>query len=130
MNTRIIFHMLELEKSCLCNLRSKTTNQKHIKSETKKQSNWWNSCVFDWVDWRALEIVLKRIRRDHDRWMRMTKTMNGMLPTNKWLNRFNEQTDTCHHCGEVETQTHLCCCPHELKTTARKDHPVLDASTH
>jgi hypothetical protein len=61
--------------------------------------NWSDQCI-ETVDWTAYTQATGRFCT---RQIQVTKLSNDLLPTARWVNRYDKlTTDHCLHCGEIE----------------------------
>jgi hypothetical protein len=59
----------------------------------------WSSSVSATVDWLAYTQTICRFRSQH---IQNTKLCNDLLPTARWVNRYDSlTTEHCLHCGEI-----------------------------
>eukprot|EP00957_Ditylum_brightwellii_P129473 9876025-Ditylum_brightwellii.AAC.1 len=68
------------------------------------------------MDWKSFAIARKQ---NAQRTQQVVKMANGILPTNKWINRYQHScTDKCPLChAEIKMRDHLLCCPSSLSKT-------------
>jgi hypothetical protein len=70
------------------------------------------------VDWTAYTQTISRFRNQR---IQITKLCNDLLPTARWVNRYESlTTEHCIHCGKIEDRDHIIQCSHEPHNSWRK----------
>jgi hypothetical protein len=78
----------------------------------------WNPSVASTVDWAAYTQTIGRFRSQR---IQITKLCNDLLPTARWVNRYDSLTTKhCIHCGEVEDRDHIIVCVFEPRKRWRQ----------
>jgi hypothetical protein len=84
----------------------------------QKRFQWTDACV-DNIDWLA---YTQAIGRFSTRQIQITKLCNDLLPTARWVNRYDLlTTSNCFHCGKSEDRDHILRCKHVTRAQWQND---------
>lgn len=104
------------------NVVIEVTTEEDSENEMTHQCEWQHRCVFDWVDWDAMELAAEKLKKqDCDRWLRTTKMMNDLLHADVWSEQCAGAELKCFDCGLMEHQRHMLLCRHEGRQEHRED---------
>ena len=79
----------------------------------------WNASISDTIDWQAYTQTIGRFRTQRTQ---ITKLCNNLLPTARWVNRYDSlTTEHCLHCGETEDRDHIMQCSFAARQRWRSD---------
>jgi hypothetical protein len=84
----------------------------------QKRNKWDSTCILT-IDWKAYNQAVSRFG---SRRIQITKLCNDLLPTARWVNRYDSLTTIdCLHCGLPEDRDHLlqCSFPPRVKWRAK-----------
>jgi hypothetical protein len=78
----------------------------------QQRYQWDNTCI-DTIDWQSYTQAISRFR---SRRIQITKLCNDLLPTARWVNRYDSlTTEHCFHCGDPEDRDHIIRCSHDSR---------------
>jgi hypothetical protein len=93
----------------------------------QERFKWSDQCV-NTVNWTAYTQAIGRYRT---RRIQITKLCNDLLPTARWVHRYDKlTTDHCLHCGETEDRDHIIRCTFATRRLWRNDLLVHLRATH
>jgi hypothetical protein len=93
----------------------------------QERFKWSDQCV-NTVDWTA---YTQAIGRYCTRRIQITKLCNDLLPTARWVHRYDKlTTGHCLHCGETEDRDHILRCTFATRRLWRNDLLVHLRETH